>query len=42
MIEGKRDKLSGRIQEAYGISKDEADKQLRDWELQQTNFDRSA
>ena len=29
---GHRDKLSGRIQERYGIAKDEADRQLTDWE----------
>lgn len=29
---GHRDKLSGRIQERYGIAKDEADRQLNDWE----------
>ncbi len=31
-IEGKRDELLGRLQERYGIAKDEADKQVRDWE----------
>ena len=31
-IAGKRDQLSGRIQEVYGISKDEAEKQVRDFE----------
>jgi uncharacterized protein YjbJ (UPF0337 family) len=31
-IEGKRDQLSGRLQKAYGIGKDEADRQLDDWE----------
>lgn len=30
-IEGKRDVLSGKLQEAYGISRDEAEKQLDDW-----------
>ncbi len=30
-IEGKRDRLLGRIQERYGIAKDEAEKQLKDW-----------
>jgi uncharacterized protein YjbJ (UPF0337 family) len=33
-IAGKRDELSGRIQEAYGVKKDEADRQINDW-LQQ-------
>ena len=32
VIAGKRDQLVGRIQEAYGISRDEADRQVRDWE----------
>lgn len=32
VIGGKRDVLSGKIQEAYGISKDEADKQVRQFE----------
>lgn len=32
VIAGKRDQLSGRVQEAYGVSKDEAEKQIRDWE----------
>lgn len=28
---GKRDQLIGKIQEKYGISKDEAEKQVDDW-----------
>jgi uncharacterized protein YjbJ (UPF0337 family) len=28
MIDGRREELSGRIQEVYGISKDEADRQI--------------
>lgn len=31
VIAGKRDRLAGRIQETYGISKDETDKQLSEW-----------
>lgn len=31
-INGKRDQLVGKIQEAYGIGQDEADRQVRDWE----------
>jgi uncharacterized protein YjbJ (UPF0337 family) len=31
-INGSRDELVGRIQEAYGIGKDEADRQVKDWE----------
>ncbi len=28
---GRRDQLSGRIQERYGIAKDEADTQINEW-----------
>ena len=28
VIDGRRDELSGKIQQAYGISKDEADRQI--------------
>jgi uncharacterized protein YjbJ (UPF0337 family) len=31
-IAGRRDQLVGRIQEAYGIGKDEAERQVDDWE----------
>jgi len=31
-INGQREVLAGKIQEAYGISRDEAEKQIRDWE----------
>lgn len=31
-IAGKRVELAGRIQEAYGISKDEAEQQIKDFE----------
>ncbi|MBU3825315.1 MAG: CsbD family protein [Candidatus Oceanisphaera merdipullorum] len=31
-INGKRQELSGRIQEAYGVSKDEAEKQIKAFE----------
>ena len=34
-IAGKRDGLSGKIQEAYGISKDETEKQVSDWQARQ-------
>ena len=29
---GRRDQLVGRIQEVYGLNRDEAEKQLKDWE----------
>jgi uncharacterized protein YjbJ (UPF0337 family) len=32
VVAGHRDQLSGKIQERYGIAKDEAEKQLKDWE----------
>lgn len=32
VINGKRDQLSGEIQQAYGITKDEAEKQIKDFE----------
>jgi len=31
VIAGRREQLSGRIQEAYGLSQDEAERQLRNW-----------
>ena len=31
-IEGNRDKLVGSIQENYGVARDDADKQVTDWE----------
>jgi len=30
-IDGERDKLVGKIQEKYGIAKDEAERQVDDW-----------
>jgi uncharacterized protein YjbJ (UPF0337 family) len=35
VISGHRDVLVGRIQEAYGITKDEAERQVRTWEAKQ-------
>jgi uncharacterized protein YjbJ (UPF0337 family) len=32
VINGQRDILAGKLQEAYGLSKDEVDSQIRDWE----------
>ncbi|HET7595934.1 MAG TPA: CsbD family protein [Burkholderiales bacterium] len=31
-IDGRREQLAGKIQECYGIGKDEAERQLSDWE----------
>jgi uncharacterized protein YjbJ (UPF0337 family) len=32
---GQRDKLVGKIQERYGCAKDEAEKQVKEWETRQ-------
>lgn len=32
MVSGKRDQLLGKIQECYGIARDEAERQVQDWE----------
>jgi uncharacterized protein YjbJ (UPF0337 family) len=32
MIDGQRDQLAGKIQEAYGIGRDEAEQQIRSFE----------
>lgn len=31
-VEGMRDQLLGRIQERYGIARDQAEKQVKEWE----------
>jgi uncharacterized protein YjbJ (UPF0337 family) len=31
VVEGNRQKLAGRIQEQYGIARDEAERQVDDW-----------
>jgi uncharacterized protein YjbJ (UPF0337 family) len=33
-IDGHRDQLVGRLQERYGIARDQAEKQLKEWERQ--------
>jgi uncharacterized protein YjbJ (UPF0337 family) len=38
VIAGKREELLGRIQNAYGMSRDDADRQIREWEQNQTIF----
>ena len=40
VIAGKREILSGKIQETYGLSKDEADKQLDAWQDRQRSSNR--
>lgn len=37
-IEGSRDQLAGRIQQRYGIAKEEAEKQVREFRQQYTDF----
>jgi uncharacterized protein YjbJ (UPF0337 family) len=38
VIAGKRDHLAGKIQESYGVSKDEAEKQLAAWRERQKEW----
>lgn len=37
VVAGRRDQLVGKIQERYGVAKDEAEKQLTDWESKATD-----
>lgn len=37
MIDGKREQLTGEIQEAYGVSREEADKQVKEFEENNKN-----
>ena len=32
VVAGRRDQLAGRIQEVYGLTKEETERQLRNWE----------
>ena len=38
VIAGRREELVGRIQNAYGMSRDDADRQIREWEKNQAIF----
>jgi len=38
-IAGKRDQLSSKIQQQYGLSKEEAERQLNEFENRYRNFD---
>ena len=38
VIAGKRDQLLGKLQERQGIAKDEAEKQLKDWQDRHPDF----
>lgn len=37
VVNGRRDQLAGKIQERYGIAKDEAEKQIATWERKATD-----
>lgn len=37
VIDGQRERLVGKIQEKYGIAKEEADKQVKTWESMKVN-----
>ena len=38
VIAGKRDQLLGRIKERHGVAKDEAEKQVKNWESRNPDF----
>ena len=38
MVEGKQDQLIGRLQERYGIAREEAERQIRDFLKQNRDF----
>ncbi|MFN0298720.1 MAG: CsbD family protein [Burkholderiales bacterium] len=40
VVAGKRDQLVGRIQNSYGCERDEAERQVKEWEAKQRDFDR--
>jgi uncharacterized protein YjbJ (UPF0337 family) len=37
VVAGRRDQLAGKIQERYGVAKDEAEKQVTEWERKATD-----
>lgn len=37
VIDGQRERLVGKVQERYGIAKEEADKQVKTWESMKVN-----
>ncbi len=37
LIAGKREELAGRVQERYGITRDVAEQQIKDWEEHHPN-----
>jgi len=42
VIAGKRDQLAGKLQEAYGIGKEEAERQIRDFETRNATWQPTA
>ncbi|MFS2224105.1 CsbD family protein [Pantoea sp. B65] len=38
VIEGKRDQLVGKIQERYGYAKDQAEKEVKEWETHNSDY----
>lgn len=42
VIEGKREQLAGKIQEAYGVSKEEVERQIQAFEALQKDFNKDA
>jgi uncharacterized protein YjbJ (UPF0337 family) len=37
VVAGRRDQLAGKIQERYGVAKDDAEKQIAAWQLKATD-----
>lgn len=37
VVAGRRDQLAGKIQERYGVAKEEAERQLAEWEAKATD-----
>ena len=37
VVAGRREQLAGKIQERYGVAKDEAEKQLAEWQRKATD-----
>jgi uncharacterized protein YjbJ (UPF0337 family) len=42
VIEGRRDLLLGKLQEAYGVTEEEADRQVQAWEREQLAGEKAA
>jgi uncharacterized protein YjbJ (UPF0337 family) len=40
MIDGQRDRLVGKIQERYGMTKEKAEEQISDWKIRSTGEER--